>query len=330
MKKTLVTAAVIIAVVLVIALYWNLQTGPQSDLTKVRFKHYWFPTALYGCEYSAKEKGFFAEEGLDVEISSGDVIDTTEFELANNSIDIAVGVSPQYLRAKQEGLPIIAIGSKFQKSPVAYMVWEQSGIKSVKDFKGMRLGYWEGDTTTFILESLLRENGIKDEDVEWVALGDSYWLPFTSNQIDVLPTYLGDQNITAALKGFDVRIFTGDSLGYNTSTDVFITSERMVKENPEILQKFLRAVKKGCGFASEHPKEAVEIIKKFAPDEDDEYLLQSWTQYSKLIKPDYLTEKDIFIQTEEQWKKTEQVLVENNELKQFLPIETLFTNQFLN
>ncbi|SON56802.1 putative thiamine biosynthesis protein [Hartmannibacter diazotrophicus] len=246
------------AAVATIASVATLLPAHAGEAVSVRLK--WLPQAQFAGIYVAKAKGFYEEAGMDMTINPGgpNLNAETLVGSGNDTFGIASGTEG-VLYAREKGLPIVCIGMDQQVTPFAFVTYDDSGINSVKDFKGKKVAVWFTGVQ-YTLYSVLAANGLSKEEVDIVSQPFSMQ-PFIDKQYDVATVTLYNELNTLKEQGINnIKLFIPDDSGITTQQDSIITSETMIKEKPEMVQAFLDATLKGWKYAFENKKEAVDII----------------------------------------------------------------------
>jgi len=206
--------------------------------------------------FLAMDKGFFAEEGLEVEPQWFDAAQPIAVATASSKVDVgATGITASLynMAAKGQQLGIVADKGREQKgySSSALLVTTANfdkGIKSLKDIKGLRIGVTQkGSTFHYMIGRMLEENGMTLEDIEIVPLGKlgAVMAALESGQID--GCILNEPNITKVQKAGYGKLVTqvGDVIPYQTS-GIFYSPEFMKKE--DVAVRFMRAYSKACNY----------------------------------------------------------------------------------
>jgi ABC-type nitrate/sulfonate/bicarbonate transport system substrate-binding protein len=308
MKKRILISlsiATVVAVVLAIANYkkqQKLSHGPD----KVSIRLAWVYDMAEAGIFVAKDKGFYEEEGIDLEIKPGGFgLDPLKL-VAAGSDAFGVGGGINLLLAREKGLPVVAIAAEFQETPVGFITRKDSGIGKFTDFKQRKIGIQTGADTDTIYRALLSKFSMKSTDVQEVPIQFDP-TPFVSGQIDVLPGYVTNQPITLKNQGIETSVITAESQGLNLYGNVyFVTDETMLK-NPDLVKRFLRATKKGWQHAISTPDAAIASIKTRSKDFSDEDLKLIHTAVVPFIQP-----KDnggeLLEMSDSKWKTTYEAL----------------------
>jgi len=259
-------AAVVIVLVVIAAMFLikNLQKPASSGLTLVRFRLQWTPQAQFAGYLVAKELSYYKEQGLDVEIRPAGPDLKPQNTIAAGSDDLAVGVSNLIVASRSSGVPLKIIAQIFQDSANRYILKKENAIKSLKDLRGKKVGIWMGgDEAEFV--AMLKSAGMTLDDVKVVPEGFSV-APFLNDDyvLSMVTTYnelnqIRDQDLTDD----KLQIITPRDYNVAIVGDALFTSEKYLKENRAVAQKFLDASLKGWKYCAENPDKAVDIVLKF-------------------------------------------------------------------
>ncbi len=240
------------------AMVSSMASALAADAVSVRLK--WVAQAQFAGVYVAKAKGFYADAGLDMTVCPGGPNVYVEPLVASGADTFGIASGTEgVLYSREKKLPLVAIGMSQQMTPFAYVTYANSGINSVKDFKGKTVATWFVGPQ-YTLFSVLAHEGLKQSDMKIVAQPFSMQ-PFIDKQYDVATVTLYNELNTLKEQGVtDIRLFLPDDSGVTTQQDAIVTSEKMIKDKPAQVQGFLSATLKGWKYAFEHKAEAVDIV----------------------------------------------------------------------
>jgi NitT/TauT family transport system substrate-binding protein len=229
-----------------------------ADKVSIRLK--WVAQAQFAGIYVAKAKGFYADAGLDVTVNPGGPNINVETLVASGADTFGVASGTEgILYAREKGLPLVCVGMSQQMTPFAFVTYDDSGIKSVKDFKGRKVAVWFTGVQ-YTLYSVLAHEGLGQKDAQIVAQPFSMQ-PFIDKQYDVATVTLYNELNTLKEQGIsNIKLFLPDDSGVTTQQDALVTSETMIKEKPAEVQAFVAATLKGWRYAFEHKSEALDIV----------------------------------------------------------------------
>jgi NitT/TauT family transport system substrate-binding protein len=234
---------------------------------KVTLQLKWVTQGQFGGYYVAKDKGFYEEEGLDVEIKPGGPDIAPEQVIAGGGADVVVTWMAAALVAREKGVPLVNIAQPFQKSGLQLICPKDGPVKTQADFKGKTLGVWFfGNEYPFF--AWMNKLGLSTEGgAEGVTvLKQSFDVqPLVQKQADCISVMTYNeywQAIDAGFKPEDLTVFNYTEMGNDLLEDgLYVMQDKLAdptfKEN---MVKFVRASMKGWKYAIENPEEAAEIV----------------------------------------------------------------------
>ncbi len=245
----------------------SLAASQALAADKVTLQLKWVTQAQFAGYYVAKDKGFYEEEGLDVEIKPGGPDIAPPQVLAGGGADVIIDWMPSALATREKGVPLVNIAQPFKSSGMMLTCRKETGITKPEDFKGKTLGVWFfGNEYPFL--SWMSQLGIKtDGGAEGVTvLKQGFNVdPLIQKQADCISTMTYNeywQVIDAGIKPEDLVTFKYEDQGVATLEDGIYVLEDKLKD-PAFVDKmvrFVRASMKGWKYAEEHPDEAAEIV----------------------------------------------------------------------
>ena len=215
--------------------------------------------------YVADAKGFYAANGLRVDIREGGPGDPAVDHVLNGTADFAIssfGEHRDLVAAKQ---PVQAVMAGFQIPPLVIFTLADAGIRKPSDLVGRRVGittdYWRD-----VLRETLRAAGVDPARVKVVSVRVEDLQALYSHKVDAWLGYAQDEPIKAQMAGHPVtNIFPAD-YGVGGYEGLVLTRETMIEDDPEVVRGFVRASQQGWRYAVEHPDEAARILLEWAPD----------------------------------------------------------------
>jgi len=242
-------------------LYLTLCSSPllaelAQPSEKVSLQLKWLHSFQFAGYYAAKEKGFYAEEKLDVTIR--------ERIPGINNIEQVLKDQSQYgvadtglLEQRLVGKPVVVLASIFQHSPLVYLTLKNSGIVSPYELRGKRV--MEDSYDNAPLLAMLYETGISTD--EFTHLDNSFNPDDLINgKTDAMVSYLTDQIDYFKNKGVEINIIDPRNYGIDFLGDNLFTTEQEINRHPERVRRFLRASLKGWDYALKHQDELIRII----------------------------------------------------------------------
>jgi ABC-type nitrate/sulfonate/bicarbonate transport system substrate-binding protein len=269
--------------------------------------------------YVAKEKGFFAENNLDVDIQHVATPGDNYPALAAGIVQFSTADAGELLnkRAGDPPLPIVSIALIGQTGQQGFAVLEDSGIESPADWTGKTAGY-KGATVTPDYLAVLEANGIARDSITEVRVGFEPQI-LTEGQVDIFPVFLSNEPDTLERLGFATRVFTAADYGAPTLGLTYTTTEEYIAENPDIVRRFVRAVLQGIAYADENREEALDIVIQYAEGADREHQRFMLDTEVAMAKDGEAAENGIGYQSLEQWQALHDYLVDHGGILGPLP-----------
>lgn len=238
-----------------------------SAADKVTLQLKWVTQAQFAGYYVAKDKGFYEEENLDVEIKPGGPDIAPPQVIAGGGADVIIDWMPSALASREKGVPLVNIAQPFKSSGMMLTCRKETGITKPEDFKGKTLGVWFfGNEYPFL--SWMSQLGIKtDGGAEGVTvLKQGFNVdPLLQKQADCISTMTYNeywQVIDAGIPAEDLVTFKYEDQGVATLEDGLYVLEEKLKDEAfaDKMARFVRASMKGWKYAEEQPDEAAEIV----------------------------------------------------------------------
>jgi putative hydroxymethylpyrimidine transport system substrate-binding protein len=236
----------------------------------------WFVNPDHAPLVVAVEKGFFAAQGLDVElIAPADPNDPPKLAAAGKT-DIAISYQPQLHLYVNQGLPLKRFGTLIATPLNSVVVLKDSPIKSIADLKGRKIGYSVGGFEDALLKALLAKHGIKLDEVTLVNVNFSLSPSLISGQVDaVIGAFRNFELNQMDLVNKPGRAFYLEEEGIPAYDELIMVTNRDKLNDPR-LRGFLRAVEQATQFILNHPQEAWGLFIKNHKELDDELNRRAW------------------------------------------------------
>lgn len=225
---------------------------------KITLQLNWLNQFQFAGYYVAKEKGFYNNVGLDVDIKEFTVNTHLVEMIKNKKADFAIG-SSSLLIDRINGADVIALGAIFQESPLMLLVKKDSNINSVKDLKNKKIMITNDAANSASILAMLSANGLRESD--FIRQEHSFNIEDLINgNSDAMASYISNEPILLKDKNIEYNIFHPKDFGFDFYNDILFTSSEFIKNNPKLTKDFYDATIKGWKYAFDNVGETAEII----------------------------------------------------------------------
>lgn len=255
---------------------------PGKALENVVLQLKWTHQFQFAGYYAAVEKGFYRDTGLEVTIREGapglNYIEEVVGGRAQYSIEM-----PEILIARNNGKPIVLLAAIFQHSPQIFLFRADSGIRSPHDLIGKKV-MWRYDSAAELRAMLLNEN-ISLDQIEFMELS---WNinDLVDGKADAIHAYNTTQPFELEKAGIEAAILSPITYGIDFYGDCLFTSEQEIATNPDRVKAFRQASLHGWAYAMANPEEMMDIIQRYNPEINREYMQHEFEHIRQLMLPD--------------------------------------------
>ncbi|MDD2887269.1 MAG: ABC transporter substrate-binding protein [Aliarcobacter sp.] len=226
---------------------------------KVTLQLKWFHQFQFAGYYAAKEKGFYDEVGLDVEIKQRDLEFNNIEQVINNEAQYGIADSALLLY-KMKNEPVVIVAPIFQHSPNVLISLKSNKINSPYDLEGKSISIYANNTDSFAILAMLKKFGVKPNFLTQRNSED--YLKLINKEIDLTSAYLSNETFYFKEKNIDINIINPMFYGFDLYGDMLFTNKDEALNHPERVDKFKKASLKGWLYALNHKEEIIELIHK--------------------------------------------------------------------
>ena len=237
--------------------------GKEDNLHHLTVVLDWYPNALHAFLYEAQEKGYFAEEGLDVDIQSPAGVNDAMSMVAAGKADIGLYYQQDVIQARAEqNVPIKSIGAVVQGPLNIVLSLKDKNITSPKDLEGKTVGYAGTELSEALIRSIMKDSGADPDSVNLVDVGFDLMSSMTTGNVDATIGCLVNHEVPQMEKeGFEVNYFFPDDFGVpNYYEGIFLTSDDMIENESDVLAGFLTACSKGFEDFKNNTDEVLQVL----------------------------------------------------------------------
>ena len=300
-----------------------LTAAHAEESVTVRLK--WFHQAQFAGFYVAKEKDFYKSAGLNVDIQPGGPDFPAIQMVTGGNEQFGVTGADQILIARSKGVPVVAVAVIFRRNPFVLFSLAKSGIKAPADYVGKNIGVKIGGNEELIYRAVLAKAGVDKSKLNEITVKFDI-TPLLAGTVEVWPGYLINEVLAAKEKGFDVNVVSPADYGIDLYADTLFTTEKMLKEKPDVVRKFVAATLKGWTSAIAAPEEAAQITVKYGSKLTFDHELAMMKASLPLLQPDA---QPVGSMAAAKWNATQKLLVDAGFQKTPVDIDKAFTVEFL-
>ena len=244
-----------------LALATGLAATPAAAQQKLDFILNWVPGGDHAPYYYAKKLGWYAKEGIDLNLEpgKGSALATQKVGAGANPIGLADmgGV----LVAKGKGADTVAVFNVYANSPQGMYWLKSSGIKGIKDFVGKKIGNPAGDGARVMWPALAKANGIDPNSVTWVNIDANAKLSaLKSKSIDVTTSFYNLHHVFQRELGGDIGFLAWRDVGLNTYGNSVIVNAEFLAKNKTAIEKFVKVTQRTFAACVKDAKPCVQAL----------------------------------------------------------------------
>jgi NitT/TauT family transport system substrate-binding protein len=335
MKKSLSILFILVSLMLILtACGGGAEEVVEEGPIPIEFRLNWTLYGEHAPFFVGVEKGFYLEEGLDVSIVEGSGSSTTVKLVGNGTNVLGYADSATMMRGVIQGVPVQAVAVTFQSSPMSFIYREEAARPTtIEELPGTKVAITAGDASLSIFEACLGANGLTMDDIELIQVSNpqAKETAVLEGQVDTFLGYFVDQPArmekqTGIDMGWSKLV---DVCGVNTLSSAIISNNFFIEENPEIIEKFVRASQRAWQYTIDNPQEAAEIFADNAEAFDAPLALVEIEGSLTLLHTPNSEGQPIGWVAEADWQATSDVLQEYAGFRPEEDVNVYFTNDFI-
>ncbi len=293
---------------------------------RVRLGVGFIPNVQFAPLYVSQQKGFYAKEGLEVEIEYGYESDFVAL-VAQGEREFAIASGDQVILARGQGLPITYVMKWFERYPVALVAPKSGGIEGPADLPGKTVGLPAFSGASFVgWKALLYASGIDEAQLTVKRTGFAQVAALQRKIVDAAMVYIANEPIQLRDQGMKVNVIeVSDYIGLVSNG--LVASDRLTKENPDLVRRMVRATLRGVTDTVANPQEAFDIARRTIPEITDSRaemqrtVLRISIELWKGSRPGFSDKKE--------WRASADFLYETGLSAKKVPVDRYYTNQFV-
>ena len=310
----------------------NKKVEEKKDVPteKVSFLLDWDPNVNHAGLYVAMDKGFFADEGIEVEVNQPPA-NGAEALVASGKADFGVSyqdtIAPAF--ASDKPLPVTALAAIINHNTSGIISLKDKNIERPKDMENHNYATWGLPIEQAILKQVVTDDGGDFSKVKLIPENVVNAVQAISGKIDTVWIFYQVDGVLAGKENVPINYFAFRDISpvFDYYTPILIANNDFLKNKEDVAKRFMRAFSKGYEYAAENPKEAADILFKINPELDKDFVEKGMEYLADKYKGDakYFGEID-----PDRWNNFYAWLWKNKLIDKEIPKDFGFTNDFIN
>jgi len=306
-----------------------LGQGQESSLDKVTLRMSWLPFIDYAFYTIGIKKGFYKEEGMNVSIQAAKGSDLSTKLVGSRQDQFGSASAATTLIARSKGMPIKVLAILHQTTPTSIFSLKKVPLNKPKDLEGKSLASDPSSLKHNEFKVFCKLNKVDIDKIKILPIKGSDFVYLLNGNAD---TMLGFDYIGNALlrkKGYEVNEIKVADYGVDVLGIGIITHEDLIKENPGLVKRFMRASMKSWNYAVKNPKEAVDALVEAYPELNKEEMMNQIMLVISHMQSEDTKQHGIGYQSQQRWEKTQNLLLDEALIEKKINLKEVYTNEFL-
>ncbi len=276
---------------------------------KVSVRLNWVPGTEHSFLYLGKEKGWYADAGIDLDIIAGQGSTVSVKTVGAGETPFAIADVATVARGWEAGVPLVAAAVLLKESPTVVYSLKAKNITKMSDLCGKKLGLNIKSTTTEQYRAMLRRANLKDCEITEVPVSGGGAKEIMSGAVDAAVIFSYEEPAQLQSKGEQLNLIPVSQFFKLYSLSIITNVDTVTKEK-KMVDAFIKVTEKSIAYALQHPDEAKQAFLKTAPEADRAYENLKFDLFSKLLVADDPSGKSVGKATKEGWTHSLQLLHE--------------------
>ncbi len=257
----------LLVVIVISAFFWEQQSSATINpapgtqkLTTLKLALDWTPNTNHTGIFVAKEKGWYREQGIDLQILPFSSNVTPDTMVSLGQADLGIGSTESVVADAAVGQPVVSIAAILQHNTSALVTLASSGLTRPRDLDGKTYGGFGYSYEPAVVSQIIKADGGKGN-FKNVTLDVGAMDALKAKRIDFVWVYMGVEGVEAQLDNVKLNVFPVTQYGIaDYYTPNIITGPSQIKKEPALLHKFMQATERGYEYARTNPKDAAQAL----------------------------------------------------------------------
>ncbi|MCL4269532.1 MAG: ABC transporter substrate-binding protein [Anaerolineales bacterium] len=306
-------------------------TAAPAEPDKVTVQLSWFHGVEYAGFYTAIEKGYYAEENIEVTLNAGGPEINPLAEVESGNALFGIGQGDSLITARANGQNFVAVATIFKDNPLAITSLQDDNILKPEDLAGKTVGVYSEDLSSYsdlLFLAFMSRTGLEQDTMQYALIQDFTGAnEIKAGNMDAMTgMFATDQQVMTQNAGDSINIMYYKDYGVDVYINTIFVNEELTQSNPDLISRFLRATMKGYQYALENPTEVAAIPLQYDETLDLDYQEKVMKAQIPFIDNGV---GSLGSMDGEVWGITQEILLEFGFLSDPIDLSTVYTNQFL-
>ncbi len=295
----------------------------QPELRELTLGLSWVHQAQFAGPYYADQNGLYKQEGLRVKFVPASIDHDPLDRFLAGEYDFVIAQPDGLIKARSQGQKVTAIAATYRIHPEEFLARVESGIKTPEDFRGKKVGVSYSEK--LILKAMLRRAGVDPSAVEVVSRAQGLE-SVLSGAVDVQAGWVTNEGLAAEQRGIELNRIIPYDHGVTFYADLYAVRDSLIANEPELVEKFLRATVRGWAVALQAPDQNSRLALHYDPTLDAAHQARILRASAPLI---HTGVDQIGWMDSAPWKEMVETVTTEENLSVRPPIQDMFTMRFL-
>ncbi|HVB48579.1 MAG TPA: ABC transporter substrate-binding protein [Burkholderiales bacterium] len=307
-----------------------LAAAPALAAEKLDFILNWVPGGDHAPYYYAKKMGWYAKDGIDLDLEpgKGSVLAAQRVGAGANPIGLAdIGT---VLVAKSKGADLVAVYNVYANSPQGFYWLKSSGIKGIKDFPGKKIGNPAGDAARAMWPAVAKANGIDPNSVTWVNIDPNAKLAaLKAHSIDITTSFYNLHHVFKRELGSDMGFLAWRDAGVNPYGNSVVVNGAFLKAHQALIGKFVKVTQRAFYTCVKDPKPCIQALIEANGALSFDNEMQNWEEVEVLMSDKFSRTVALGYHDPARMQSDYNLVKDYIGIDHPFDVKTIYTNRFL-
>jgi NitT/TauT family transport system substrate-binding protein len=306
--------------------------GPAAaaDPQKVTLRLGWTISGMFSPFYAGKEKGFFKDAGIDLQILEGNGSGNMARTVGQGNDMFGYGDASSVVLAASKGVPIRVVANINRQSGIVIVSSADKPVKTLQDLKGRTVGFSPGDMMLALWPAVLATNNLKREDIRVSLVEPAAKMRLLQDgKIDAVGLYIATQVPALEAAGFKPYSLKFADIGINPIDYGIVTNLDMINKHPQLVSAMVQATIRSFDWAMQNKEEATKITAKLFPQVKESLLMRQLEVDTTLKALPGNKNLPTGVHPTEAWQRTLDLMVQTKMIDGPAKLENYYTDRFL-